>query len=304
MPGAWAPSTSASTPRDRELAHQPLDREDEPGRAGHVVDQRQPRARADPREHRLDDARAPRAGTAGRHDDPRAGAGRRRRRARSGRRCRRGPWRAARRPARGRATGAPCWRRSSRSGRRRDRPGRRRRTPPSAPRASSRSPSSSRARNRTGSASRRSRRPPLRVQHRPGAGPEGAVVQEGDVGVERPEPAPAVGRGSSSSHDSPSSVTRPASSTGPERRRSRRPARGTGGQRPGVPRKGRCGPRSQAAGGARPRRDFACEGGSGTVKWREFAAPGRECASPAGFASRLWDHQPRSLNQPAQGGAA
>ena len=45
-------------------AHQPLDREHEPGRAGHVVEQREPRARGHACEHALHDRRRPsRSGT-------------------------------------------------------------------------------------------------------------------------------------------------------------------------------------------------------------------------------------------------
>ena len=77
MPGAWAPSTSASTPRDWSSRTSALDREDEPGRARHVVDQRQPRPGLDPRQHRLDDLlRRRHRERQGRHDDARARAGR------------------------------------------------------------------------------------------------------------------------------------------------------------------------------------------------------------------------------------
>ena len=41
--------------RGGQLAHEPLDRQDEAGRARHVVDQREPRPRPGPAEHRLED---------------------------------------------------------------------------------------------------------------------------------------------------------------------------------------------------------------------------------------------------------
>src|SRR6185503_2691134 len=57
-----------------------------------------------------------------------------------------------------------------------------------------------------------------RVQHRPGTGPEGAVVQEGDISVEWPQVTPGVGGGRRPGHGSPSWVSRPGSSTRAGRR--------------------------------------------------------------------------------------
>ena len=79
MPGACAPSTSTSIPRDCELADEPLDRQDEPRRARHVVDERQPRPRARPATRIASSDLAPASrrgnGSVG-HDDARARAGR------------------------------------------------------------------------------------------------------------------------------------------------------------------------------------------------------------------------------------
>ena len=100
MPGACAPSTSVSTPRSRSSRHQARDREDERGRARHVVEERQPRARRDRRQHALDERRRRRrAGTGSRPSPraPRSGAPRTQRLAAGARR--RGRWSGSRRPA-------------------------------------------------------------------------------------------------------------------------------------------------------------------------------------------------------------
>ena len=127
-----------------------------------------------------------------RDDHPGAGAGRRRRRRRSGTRCTRGRLPGSRRPDPGRATGARCSPRSWRWARTRGRPA-------SAPtKAPSVSPGLVEealelpAQEPDGLALQPLPEARLGVQHGPGAGPVGAVVEEGDGGIERPEPTRTV----------------------------------------------------------------------------------------------------------------
>ena len=73
MPGAWAPSTSVSTPRSDRALHDLADREDESGRAGDVVDDRQPGSLGHGADHQVDRGLGARPGE-GKLDDHDPGA--------------------------------------------------------------------------------------------------------------------------------------------------------------------------------------------------------------------------------------
>jgi hypothetical protein len=208
----------------RELADEGLDRQDEPCRARHMVDERQPRPRSHPGEHRLQrllrrrhgerqrrhddtDPRARRDGVDGvpagvvgvvRGEDlvprrevngPEHGVHARGRIRDEGEAVRIGPDEGAQRPAR--FVQQPL------------------QFPGQEPRRLGFQPVPE-AR--------------LGVQHRAGAGAERSVIEEGDTSVEGPEAPPPVGRTSRRGHDSPSSATRPRVVNGPPRGPGRHPA--------------------------------------------------------------------------------
>ena len=171
-----------------ELGDEPLERQHDPRRARDVVEEREPR----PRRHRARTASTTSSAPVERERDRRPHDASRRgalATTSSDVRARVVPVVGRQELVAGpelRATAGPCSRPSSRWARTRGRRGRRRRTPRSAARASSSSGSSSATMKRTGSASSRARQAVLGLEHRPRAGAERAVVEEGDRGVERP----------------------------------------------------------------------------------------------------------------------